>query len=660
MRKLLITAGAICCFVSAKAQFTYDYLKAADDYYRKADYYSAAQYYEKYLSTNGVIRNGEFDPYVVKASGNTKDKKALSSKEQAIYNLAESYRQLNYYVKAEPFYEQAANFDDARFPLADFHYAATLRALGKFEEAEKAFRRFLEVYKTEDKYTEAANREILNLQFIQQQMKRKDLGQYTVIPADAFASEGANYAPVWAGGNTVYFTTTRPDNTSSKKEHLNKVYQATLEGGNFTNAAKVNVAQPAEVHQGGASVSADGNTMYLTRWTIGEGKKTASIYVSRKSGETWSDPAPMSAGVNAADANNKQPFVTADGKLYFASDRAGGQGGFDLYVADVNAAGDASNVTNLTALNTKFDEEAPSYHAESGTLVFATNGRVGMGGFDLFFTKMKDGSWSTPENFGHPVNSIKNDMYFLSRGGAKNILQDVLISTDRAAECCLQMFAVSKVKRPKLIAGSVVDCKTNNALAGAQVVVKDAANNTVFNGTTTTSGTYNFSMEDFASVKISGTLQGYTPNSTNATAPTDEAAEGTTLPVLCLNKTPEVGTVEVLDNVYFAFNKAVVLEESFDALNKLAQILKDNPTVSVEISGHTDSKGDDQYNQKLSEARAKSVVEYLVSQGIDKSRLVAVGYGEAKPVAQNTNPDGTDNPEGREKNRRTEFKVIKN
>ena len=211
-----------------------------------------------------------------------------------------------------------------------------------------------------------------------------------------------------------------------------------------------------------------------------------------------------------------------------------------------------------------------------------------------------------------------------------------------------------------MIAGTVVDCKTNEVLAGAEVVVKDAANNTVFNGTTTTSGSFNFSMEDFAALQISGTMKGYTPNSTNTNAPADEAAEGTNLPALCLNKIPEVGTVEVLDNVYFAFNKAMVLEESFDALNKLAQMLKDNPTVSVEISGHTDSKGDDKYNQKLSEARAKSVVEYLVSQGIEKSRLIAVGYGESKPVAQNSSSDGTDNPEGREKNRRTEFKVIKN
>lgn len=176
MKKLFISAASLCLLLSAKAQFTYDYLKAADEYYRKADYYSAAQYYEKYLNANGAIKNGEFDPYFVKATS-TKDKKDLSSKEQAVYNLAESYRQLNYYVKAEPFYQQAAAFDDAKFPLADYNYATTLRALGKFEEAEKGFRQFLTTYTTADQYSEAASREIENLQFIQKQLRKKDLAQ---------------------------------------------------------------------------------------------------------------------------------------------------------------------------------------------------------------------------------------------------------------------------------------------------------------------------------------------------------------------------------------------------------------------------------------------------------------------------------------------------
>ncbi|HVF96975.1 MAG TPA: tetratricopeptide repeat protein, partial [Flavisolibacter sp.] len=372
MRKLFISAASLLCLLSASAQFTYDYLKAADDYYRKADFYSAAQYYEKYLNANGAIKNGEFDPYFVKGSG-AKEKKDLSSKEQAVYNLAESYRQLNYYVKAEPFYQQAADFENSKFPLADYHYATTLRALGKFEEAEKAFRQFLATYTTADQYGEAANREIQNLQFIQVQMKKKDLNQYSIAPSEAFASEGANYAPVWVSANTVYFTTTRPDGTSAKKEFINKVYQATYENGAFLKAAKVSLAQPSEVHQGGATISADGNTMYVTRWTIGNRKNNAAIYNSRRNGDTWSEPASLAASVNAAGSNSKQPFLMPDGKLLFASDREGGLGGFDLYTAEVNATGEVTNVINLASLNTKFDEEAPYYHQASNTLVFSTN-----------------------------------------------------------------------------------------------------------------------------------------------------------------------------------------------------------------------------------------------------------------------------------------------
>src|SRR5688572_17066904 len=208
MKKAIITTSAICILLSVKAQFTYDYLKAADEYYRKTDYFSAAQYYEKYLSSNGVIKNGEFDPYVIKVGNTIRDKKEVSSKEQAVYNLAESYRQLHYYTKAEPFYRQASAFDEKKFPLADFHYAITLRALGRFEEAEKGFRQFLAEYSMQDKFEKAAHREIQSLQFIQSQLHKKDIGQYTVNLSDDINGDGANYAPAWDASNTLYFTTT--------------------------------------------------------------------------------------------------------------------------------------------------------------------------------------------------------------------------------------------------------------------------------------------------------------------------------------------------------------------------------------------------------------------------------------------------------------------
>lgn len=658
MRKFLIAALAFCFAGVANSQFTYDYLKAADDYYRKADYYSAAQYYEKYLGTNGKIKGNEYDPYVVK-SGGSKAMKKVSTREQAIYNLAESYRHLNFYVKAEPHYQEAASFSPEAFPLADYYYATTLRALGKFSEAEAAFTDFLATYKQADKFSDAAQREVKNLQFIQAQMNKKDLDQYKVTATENLASEGANYAPVWASPNTMYFTTTRPDATSPTKEHINKLYEVSYAGGTVGTPAKVNISQPAEVHQGGAVVTADGNTMYLTRWMVGEGEKTAGIYWSTRSAAGWSDPVAVSGLVETGVANYKQPALLPNGKLLFSSDRSGGEGGFDLWMADINSNGAATNLQNLgSTLNTAFDEEAPVFHQASKTLVFATNGRVGMGGFDLFSTIEKEGNWSEPVNLGYPINSIKNDMYFASTGPARNMLENVFISTDRNAECCMQMFNISKALQPKLIAGTVVDCETKDVLPNASVQVVSSSQ-TVFTGSTTTSGAYSFTMEEFKPLEISASLQGYSPNSVTASLPADEMASGQTAPVLCLNKIPDVGVVEVIDNIYFAFDKATVLEESYDALNKLAQMLKANPNVEIELRGHTDSKGSHAYNMGLSKARAKNVAKFLIEQGIEESRLTWEGFGETMPVAPNTEEDGTDNPEGRAKNRRTEFKVIK-
>jgi outer membrane protein OmpA-like peptidoglycan-associated protein len=154
--------------------------------------------------------------------------------------------------------------------------------------------------------------------------------------------------------------------------------------------------------------------------------------------------------------------------------------------------------------------------------------------------------------------------------------------------------------------------------------------------------------------------EGYHPGALSFAAPADEEANALSNPDLCLSRIIVEGTKEVLDNVYFEFNKATVLEESHASLDKLVRLMNDNPNAVVEIGGHTDDKGGDAYNQRLSEARAQAVVEYLVSQGIDRSRLMAKGYGKSQPIAPNKNANGSDNPAGRDKNRRTEFKVLKN
>jgi outer membrane protein OmpA-like peptidoglycan-associated protein len=206
-----------------------------------------------------------------------------------------------------------------------------------------------------------------------------------------------------------------------------------------------------------------------------------------------------------------------------------------------------------------------------------------MGGYDFFYTKDSAGSWQEPVNFGYPVNSVKDDIYFNSKGN--NILETVWLSSDRDASCCLELFSLKKSIPPP------------------------------------------------------------------PPPPKPEPPVVTLVP-------PPAEVPTVLDNVYYDFSQSFLQPASYPALDRLAGMLQQHTDLIIELSAHTDSKGSDKLNQALSEARAKSCVDYLVSKGIDPSRLQYKGYAATHPIAPNTNADGSDNPEGRARNRRTEFKVV--
>jgi OOP family OmpA-OmpF porin len=664
MKKIVLSFIVLYSVANLHAQFVYDYLKAADNYFGKKDYASAAEYYEKYLNTHAAkTKTDGYNPYTIE----TKAKKSvtINSKQQAVYNLAESYRLLTFYAKAEPQYKQIIDENKNAFPLAPFYYATTLRALEKFAEAENAFHSFLNDYKDNDQYSDAAKREIQNLQFIQKELKKKDISLYSVIKAGSELNpEGANYAPLWLNDNTILFTSTRATNAAEKNNvHANRLYQAVYTNGTAKDLRPLFLSQQKDIQQGVASLSPNGNTLFVTRWTVTGGKKNSSLWLSRKSGDIWTEPVKSDA-INTEGYNTQQPFVMPDGKhVLFASDRPGGVGGFDLYIADLDASGTVSNVQNLgSTINTSFDEQAPYYHAASNSLIFSGNGRVGMGGFDFFQSKGQAGSWSEPVNMGYPVNSVKDDIYFVSRGDAKNILSDVLLSSDRSAACCLELFSLKKQRLLKQVTGKVVNCETRQPLQGAVINVYDTVNNkVVFTKTIEDDGNYNFTLDEFQPLKAVAVAEGYEEGQLKFYTPADEESNRLNNPEICLVKVkiPEVGEVEVIENIYYQFDKYKLEPASFPALDKIVKMLKENPSMVIELSGHTDSKGSDAYNERLSQLRAESCVEYIVSQGIDRSRLTAKGYGEKIPLAPNTDAKGKDNPAGREKNRRTEFKVLK-
>lgn len=657
LRTVLAVFVIANCLISS-AQFTYNYVKAGDDYFRKGDYYSAAMYYEKFLNSNASSKKEAFDPYAV-ASGSKGQKTKTTNRNEVIYRSGESYRMLNNPVKAEPFYKEAMTFNGF-YPLARYWYAKTLRANSKFEEAETEFNTFLAEYATNDSYKSDADKELKNLQFRKAQLERKDLNLYSVSKM-AINTAGANSAPV-VFGNNLYFNSTRIDeNSTGKNPYINRIYETGLtDGGGIT---KVNIPQENDEHFERPSFSADGQKMYVTKWVIGDSKKSAAIFLSMKNGESWTEPVLLAGSVNTDGYSSQQPFVSPDGKyLYFASDKPGGFGKMDLYVTTLDADGNPGEANNLGGIiNTADDDLAPFYFGPAQTLVFSTNGRIGMGGFDFFQAKGSGSSWEEAVNLGSPINSVKDDIYMAS-AGSKHLLDTIYFSSDRGSDCCLELFTANKIRPRRNISGKIIDCLTAAPMADVTITASDPDTEApVTSGTTDAFGRYLISIDQEQQIKVLAEHEGYTPKSVDLSkvSPTDTLINIS----VCLEPPqkpfePVEDKPAVIPNIYFDYDKATLRPESFPVLDSVVGLMERYPNMAIEVGGHTDNIAGEDYNQKLSEARAKAFVDYVVSKGIDASRMQWKGYGESQPIAPNTIKN-KDNPEGRQKNRRTEIKVTR-
>lgn len=597
----LLLAGNSLLSVASHAQLvsTSD-KRIADGFYAKGDYYAAAQYYEKYLADKG---NAGYQPYVVQkqASGKPTDKE--EKKAALLYRVADSYWQLHDYAHAASWYKQLLEeHTDVAPVVTRLYYGICLRAAGNYAAAQQELEKFLQRYKTKDHLHQQATRELANCTYIQQQLAKQEKGLTVDRMGSPVNQQGASYAAGWMGAHTLLFTSTRPDSSSGKPVYVNAVYRTTQvqPGEVFGAVDRVPLPATGQTHQGAAAATPDGTSLFFTSWSVtAEGKKSAAIYVSEKKGDSWGIPVKMGTGINAEGYITKQPFVTPDGKyLLFVSDRPGGKGGFDIWYAPLKGTTPGKAVNAGAVINTKEDEEAPFYHAGDKILVFASNGKTGMGGFDLYTTKGDvAGNWEAPENMGYPVNSIKDDIYFTGNGA--HLLENAFIGSDRASACCLEIFGIHPVKA---------------AIPVAQQHVPEKA---------------------------------ITPE-----MPQTVSAAGTTPP-------DTTGLyVFAVRSLYFGFNETAPDTSAYTFLDQLAAYLVLHPGWKVELGAYTDGKGETAYNLKLSEARAKACAAYLVHAGVDAGRIVSKGYGACCPLEKETTPDGKDDPDARSRNRRVEVKVI--
>lgn len=409
-------------------------------------------------------------------------------------------------------------------------------------------------------------------------------------------------------------------------------------------------------NEGAQCISPDGKYLLYTMCDADFGMGSCDLYWAKRIGDRWSRPRNFGAPVNTS-AWESQPTMAADGMtIYFASSRAGGYGGMDIWKTTMTAEGEFSIPENLgPAINTPGDDAAPFIHSDGRTLYFASNGRVSMGGYDLYYSTLQsDGSWSEPKNMGYPINSPADEInIFINAMGTM-----AYVASDKDGGfggLDLYSFELADPLRPNpvtYIKGYVSDAFTHHPLA-ARIELIDLNTKQILTSTTSDAQTGSFlaCVHTGSNVMLNVSHPDYPFYSENFQVAQSYTELSPYLKNIYLQPT-DVGTVVTLKNVFFDFDRAELKPESFVELDRLADYLKTN-TIRIEIGGHTDDQGTDEYNDRLSENRAKSVYDYLISKGIPADRLQYKGYGKRVPVADNATE------EGRAANRRTEFKIVR-
>ena len=685
MKKIIILGLVVLIQLSGYAQSKSD-LRNANKFFKEGDYYNAICSYEVYLGIRKPVKS--FSPYTLKrkttppvndsipvALNTIATSKLLTS--QIAWQLGESYRQLYHYQRAEPCYARlVASDSDVNYPLGRYWYAVSLRSNNKFNEAEKQLKLFLSENTKNVIHTNLGNKELATLAYIREQMKKADQSvSFGKLKGNVGQAEGA-YAPI-VFNDTLLFTSARIVDTTSKysytNDHVNHLFYNTIANSNSVTGQASIVHFPSKLsdNEGTAAITPDKKRLYFARSATDNGKTLSTIYVSnRKSDGSWSAPVKLDSKINIPGHNSIQPSITQDNKYFlFSSDREDGVGKFDIWCSAIDASGNLGEPFNLKSINTKEDEQAPFYHVNSKTFVFASKGYLGMGGFDLYASKGDITNLGTPTNLGYPANSPKDDIYFFSASN-DSLLKKSYVSSDRASDCCLELFAVNKtypIKHNQSLTGRVVDCDANTPIDAASVTVNNIPGN--YTLTTTANGAFKVAVAD----SVTGfdfAKDGFIAQSVPFTAVAKPAADTVYQLAVCLTKIPvKKDTAAVVDSVnisdkplivYFDFNKSDIKSDYYPVLDQVVNLMKKYPTVTLllSIDGYTDGKGSDAYNLKLGQKRADACKQYILSKGVDAKQLAVKSFGKAAPAAPDTTPpDNKDNPEGRALNRRVEMRI---
>lgn len=478
---------------------------------------------------------------------------------------------------------------------------------------------------------------VLNVKPLSQQINRFVSQYFPVLTADR---------------ETLIFTATEQAN---QNENL---YVSRWKDNDWSAPTSLSSAINTPDNEGTCSISADGRTLVFTACQGRKGFGNCDLFISYRQGNEWSEPQNLGKDINSA-AWESQPSLSADGRmLYFVSDRPGGLGRRDIWVSHLDSLGEWLRPVNLgKAINTTDDELSPFIHANGKTLFFSSEGHIGMGGLDIFFSELDNGQWSKPQNLGYPINTHEDQVaLFITADGKKGYYsleesQEIGKRNAKLYEFDLPHDLEKQFRKANYLKGLVLDVATKKSVQ-ASVELYNLKTNQIeaIVQSDETSGEYATVLNDGGEYAVFVSREGYFFKSLSFDYSQQTDVGGKQLNILL---EPLVkNSYEILNNIFFETGKFELEEKSKAELEKLVKLLKINPSLRLEISGHTDDVGKDAENLALSRKRALAVGDYLVQAGIEIQRIKCEGYGKTHPFMPNTSD------ENRRRNRRIEVKIL--
>jgi OOP family OmpA-OmpF porin len=667
---LVLILLPIYFFAQSKQVWIYE----ADNYFAKSDYASALKFYKK-AQNDSLSSQIKIVPYEVVITnqkiGANKTTEIDSTTKVTVVDYLNHQIAMCYLLTYD--YSHASDHlaktkESNGYHDDKYYYGLSLMNIEKYDTAMTEFEGYIQSENKKDSLSKIAKKHVQGCYFALSDNSIKKEKIVTLADSTVFNNGSSSFGTMFWGNDKIIFTSAREggvvlDRTKQNSEYLCDLYWAQRNGENSWGPAN-NFGRPlnSSLHDASGMFN-NNNIIFYTKWS-NEKREEKNIYLAKMIDMKFFESYKLDTAINYPGSKCINPFITLDGEtLYFSSDRPGGKGGMDLWKIEIDKVGkpigEAANLGSY--INTPSDEMSPFFHEQSSILFFSSNGHGGLGGLDIYKSEYDRNNdfYSSSINMGMPINSSKDDAYMIW----DDMFKYGYLSSDRE-QCesghCYDIYQVENAPIKIMLQGFVFDAETDDAIPNATITFKDIRGSfESFDVKTNDIGFYKTDLHQNAEAFMKAKKKGYFADA--ASVDSRNITESTTLTQdFFLNMIPK--TEIEIPGIEYDFDSPKLRTDSKLILDTLAKFLELNDNISIQIRSHTDSRGDDGYNLRLSDRRAGSVVTYLIAKGIDKKRLESIGMGETEPLDDCSKYDdcgdtGKTDCDCHQKNRRTTFKT---